>query len=268
MKNKKVKIGVIILSSILLITLFAGLMLKKNQDNATVTTDIETTGKVKESKTDKEKTESEKKDTSTESAENKEAKTEKDKGSSEPSGDAHNALVENNNDKVENTTQTVTENIPKPSTDTPPESSGGNNEKPEPAPTPEPVKKYVTMSITCNTILNNMDKVSEGKKDIIPSNGVILGETKFEIKDGDTVFDVLLRETRNKRIHMDFVESPVYGSTYIKGISNIYEFDAGDLSGWMYCVNGVFPNYGCSNYELKDGDVIQWKYTCDLGNDL
>lgn len=67
---------------------------------------------------------------------------------------------------------------------------------------------------------------------------------------------------------MDFVESPVYGSAYIKGINNIYEFDAGELSGWMYSVNGVFPNYGCSIYNLNDGDVIQWMYTCDLGKDL
>ena len=132
----------------------------------------------------------------------------------------------------------------------------------------EPVSKYVTISITCHTILNNLDKVSDNKKEIIPSNGVILSQKQVEINDGDTVFDVLLRETRKQRIHMDFVESPVYGSAYIKGINNIYEFDAGELSGWMYSVNGVFPNYGCSIYNLNDGDVIQWMYTCDLGKDL
>lgn len=132
----------------------------------------------------------------------------------------------------------------------------------------EPVSKYVTISITCHTILNNLDKVSDNKKGIIPSNGVILSQKQVEINDGDTVFDVLLRETRKQRIHIDFVESPVYGSAYIKGINNIYEFDAGELSGWMYSVNGVFPNYGCSIYNLNDGDVIQWMYTCDLGKDL
>ena len=142
--------------------------------------------------------------------------------------------------------------------------------KPEikPESNPEPVSKYVTISITCHTILNNLDKVSDNKKGIIPSNGVILSQKQVEINDGDTVFDVLLRETRKQRIHMDFVESPVYGSAYIKGINNIYEFDAGELSGWMYSVNGVFPNYGCSIYNLNDGDVIQWMYTCDLGKDL
>jgi hypothetical protein len=36
----------------------------------------------------------------------------------------------------------------------------------------------------------------------------------------------------------------------------------------MYKVNGWFPNYGCSRYGLKDGDVICWVYTCDLGKDI
>lgn len=33
-------------------------------------------------------------------------------------------------------------------------------------------------------------------------------------------------------------------------------------------MNGAFPNYGCGMYELKDGDVVEWVYTCDLGRDV
>ena len=36
----------------------------------------------------------------------------------------------------------------------------------------------------------------------------------------------------------------------------------------MYKVNGWFPNYGCSRYELKQGDVLEVVYTCDLGRDV
>ena len=67
---------------------------------------------------------------------------------------------------------------------------------------------------------------------------------------------------------MEFSETPLYGSTYIEGIGNLYEFDCGALSGWMYRVNGTFPNYGCSSYILSDGDVVEWVYTCDLGKDV
>ena len=36
----------------------------------------------------------------------------------------------------------------------------------------------------------------------------------------------------------------------------------------MYKVNGWFPNYGCSRYQLQDGDTVCWVYTCDLGSDV
>jgi hypothetical protein len=52
---------------------------------------------------------------------------------------------------------------------------------------------------------------------------------------------------------------------YISGINYIYEFDFGDLSGWTYTVNGKTPSVGASQYTLKDGDVIEWKYTLTLG---
>ena len=36
----------------------------------------------------------------------------------------------------------------------------------------------------------------------------------------------------------------------------------------MYRVNGVVPNYGCGQYTLKDGDRVEWLYTCNLGQDV
>ena len=86
--------------------------------------------------------------------------------------------------------------------------------------------------------------------------------------EGESVFDVLLRETKNHKIHMEYSETPLYQAAYIEGIGNLYEFDAGETSGWMYRVNGWFPNYGCSKYAVADGDVIAWVYTCDLGQDV
>ena len=57
-------------------------------------------------------------------------------------------------------------------------------------------------------------------------------------------------------------------SAYIQGIHNLYEFDVGSGSGWMYSVNDWYPNYGCSCYTVQPGDVICWVYTCDLGQDV
>ena len=129
-------------------------------------------------------------------------------------------------------------------------------------------KQTCTISISCSTILSNMGNLTQGKESFVPSNGVILGKVKVEFEKGDTVFDVLSKVTRNKRIHMEYVDTPAYNSAYIEGIANLYEKDCGSGSGWMYCVNGWYPDYGCSQYEVEDGDVIQWNYTCDLGRDL
>ena len=55
--------------------------------------------------------------------------------------------------------------------------------------------------------------------------------------------------------------------TYIAGIRYLYEFDFGDMSGWVYHVNGESPFIGCAGYKVKPGDVIEWMYTLDLGVD-
>lgn len=125
-----------------------------------------------------------------------------------------------------------------------------------------------TLYIECSTILNNMDQFDMDKVDVLPQDGVIYSAKKVTFYEGESVFDVLLRETQKNRIHMEYTMTPGYNSNYIKGINNLYERDCGELSGWMYSVNGWFPNYGCSRYQLKDGDVIEWHYTCDLGRDF
>ncbi len=125
-----------------------------------------------------------------------------------------------------------------------------------------------TFSIECSTILNNLSDLEPDKLEMVPSNGVILPRTTVTFYEGESVFDVLQRVCRENGIHMESSWTPIYNSAYIEGIHNLYEFDCGSLSGWMYRVNGWYPNYGCSRYQLEQGDVVEWRYTCDLGQDI
>jgi hypothetical protein len=125
-----------------------------------------------------------------------------------------------------------------------------------------------TLTVRCDTILDHMDLLDREKWELIPSDGVILAETTVIFYEGESVFNVLQREMKRAKIHMEFMNTPIYNSAYIEGIHNLYEFDVGELSGWMYKVNGWFPNYGCSRYQLKQGDTVEWEYTCDLGRDV
>jgi len=125
-----------------------------------------------------------------------------------------------------------------------------------------------TISISCATILNNMELCDPEKAELVPADGWILQPITVTFYEGESVFNVLQRVCKQQKIHMEFENTPIYNSAYIEGIQNLYEFDVGELSGWMYKVNSWFPNYGCSRYALKYGDVIDWVYTCDLGHDV
>lgn len=116
----------------------------------------------------------------------------------------------------------------------------------------------VTLTIRCDTVA--------GRADHIPEDGTILDTTEFEIADGDTVYTVLTEAARKHKIQLENDGDATY--VYISGIAYIYETEYGDLSGWMYYVNGECPSVGAGEYILKDGDRIEWLYTCALGEDL
>lgn len=124
-----------------------------------------------------------------------------------------------------------------------------------------------TLTIRCDTLVGKPEDLDEAKAELVPASGLLYSAT-ISFTAGESVFDVLQRAMKEAGIPMEFTSVPVYGSAYIEGIANLYEFDCGPLSGWVYSVNGVFPNYGCSKYTLKDGDQVLWQYTCDLGADV
>lgn len=126
----------------------------------------------------------------------------------------------------------------------------------------EEPEKVTTVSLTvdCTDVLNNMDVLKEEKQAIIPQNGIIFADSKVEITEGESVFDVLKRTLLSKGVHLEFNLTPVYNSAYIEGIGNLYEFDCGERSGWKYSVNGKYSPVGCSDYKVKPGDKIIFIY--------
>lgn len=125
-----------------------------------------------------------------------------------------------------------------------------------------------TVSISCASILEHMELCNEEKAELVPEDGWLLKPVEVTFREGQSAFDVLQQVCRDNKIHMEFSMTPVYNSAYIEGIGNLYEFDCGEESGWMYAVNGWFPNYGCSQYQLQDSDTVEWAYTCELGRDI
>lgn len=134
----------------------------------------------------------------------------------------------------------------------------------------KPIKKYdntCTFVIECKTILNNKDKLKKGLEKYVPDDAVIFSGT-VGFDSGESVYDILRRICDENSIQMEASYTPAFSSYYVEGINNLYEFDCGQGSGWMYSVNGVFPNYGCSSYKPANNDKIAFRYTCELGYDL
>ena len=98
--------------------------------------------------------------------------------------------------------------------------------------------------------------------------GFVIKPQEVELQKGDTVWDVLKRELDRRGIRYEYSNYTQYNSIYVESIDGDGEFDHGSGSGWKYNVNGIYPDYGCSRYVLKDGDSIQWRYTTNLGDDL
>lgn len=96
----------------------------------------------------------------------------------------------------------------------------------------------------------------------------ILGNTEVEMEKGCSAWDVLSKVSKSKGIPV--VKRGSGNNLYISHINSLGEFDFEQGSGWMYNVNGWYPNYGCDNSksELKDGDKLQWRFTLNVGKDL
>ena len=232
----------------------------------TETTSVSATEKTTQNHTDSAKSNKDKKD----------RKNSEDKKNSKDNSQNSNSSAVEKSEKSEQSSNSSSK--PNKKNDVQPTTQDKYKTDPVPSGKPKPVEPeeqetkdtnlYCTFTITCSTILDNIDDLDPEKIELVPKDGIILKKQKVQFKEGESVYDVLVKVCKDNNIHMESSWTPMYNSAYIEGINNLYEFDCGSLSGWMYKVNEWFPNYGCSRYVLKNGDDVVWCYTCNLGYDV
>ncbi len=157
--------------------------------------------------------------------------------------------------------------VTKPQT-TKPQTAATMPQTATPVQTEPQYQHYCGITIDCSTILDNMDKLDKNKVSLVPADGIIYSSSKVGFNSKESVFDILKRVCRENGIALEASYTPAFGSSYIEGINNIYEFDCGSASGWLYMVNGNSPGAGCSSYIPNNGDRIEFIYTCTLGEDV
>lgn len=149
-----------------------------------------------------------------------------------------------------------------------PEAAPSPSVTPDATPSSEEKKTVCTIAIRCDTVLEDLDRLDQDKAELVPVDGALLSKTTLDFSDGESAFDLLKRVCQDNGIHLEFSITPGYGSAYIEGIGNLYEFDCGERSGWLYRVNGQVPSVACSAYTLQAGDAVEFLYSCDWGQDL
>lgn len=94
----------------------------------------------------------------------------------------------------------------------------------------------------------------------------ILAPVAVAWEEGDTAYSVLKRAAEAQDIAVEISGSG--RKAYVEGIGDLYEFDKGATSGWLYEVNGTFPSKSAGGYTVAAGDSVIWHYTLDMGKDV
>lgn len=86
------------------------------------------------------------------------------------------------------------------------------------------------------------------------SVGAGSSSANVSLATGSTVYDALLATGISVN-----AQSTAYG-IYVSAIAGLAEKEHGDMSGWVYTVNGDTINTSASNCVLSDGDQVRWFY--------
>ena len=107
--------------------------------------------------------------------------------------------------------------------------------------------------------------------------GTIIPLTKVPFKSGENIAQVTVRLLDEMGIGYSNTGT-LTSNFYLASIKNFEvnntpydsmgEFDAGSGSGWMITLNGWFIDKSTAAFTVSNGDVIQWKYTCQVGADI
>ncbi|WP_058986674.1 DUF4430 domain-containing protein [Hugonella massiliensis] len=121
--------------------------------------------------------------------------------------------------------------------------ASGSTQQQQAAPAP------ATITVTVTIDASNAHKVNAS----YPSS---MGSKQVTVPAGASVYDALKA-----------TGASIGGSsTYVSSINGLAEKACGSGSGWMYKVNGVYPNYACGKYKLQGGESIVWAYTVTKGD--
>lgn len=119
------------------------------------------------------------------------------------------------------------------------------------------------LEVDCTEAIES-GKLSNAELSYLPDDGKVIAKREVLFAEGETVFDVLIRELQKDNIHYDFSTGSSKKNKYIRAIANLYRLEPDDYSGWSYYVNGELPTTAASEYKLTEGDEILFIFIEDF----
>lgn len=135
-------------------------------------------------------------------------------------------------------------------------------------------KKRIVLLLALLTIITTITGCNNRSEGDVAVKVTIIGPSKEDyilkdyevnVDEGTSSFEGLAIACKENKIQMS--SKGTGKAVYVDGIDNLYEFDNGPESGWLYRVNGEFPDKSSGATILNNGDELHWLYTKDLGKD-
>ena len=100
----------------------------------------------------------------------------------------------------------------------------------------------------------------------ISETGVLVDGVEIGLPEGATAYDAV-------KSACDAAKAPVVKNgegeaLYIESVSSLSAGDCGDLSGWLFNINGKYGSEGINAAKVADGDAVNLLYTVNMGEDI
>jgi hypothetical protein len=93
---------------------------------------------------------------------------------------------------------------------------------------------------------------------IVTHTETIIDSKTVSFAEGESVLDILIAAVQEAKLQLEYTGA---GATaYVQGINDLYEFDEGSESGWVYTVNGEEIMESAGTCKPQDGDTLIWQY--------
>jgi len=97
--------------------------------------------------------------------------------------------------------------------------------------------------------------LNENVKNVSTTLQVLDKSYSVKTEEGVSVYDVM-KDAESDGFSFEGKEYPSMGFF----VEKINEIKNGEGGYWIYYVNGIKASVGISNYIIKDGDIINWKF--------